>query len=415
MRYSQLFAKTLRQAPADAETVNHQLLVRGGFADQLISGVWSLLPLGLRVHHKIGEIIREEMETIGGQEVFLPTLQPKSLWVESDRWDHIEPPLFRIEDQHRREYALGPTHEEVMTDLVRRNVTSYRDLPFYLYQIQNKFRNEIRSTGGMLRAREFMMKDLYSFHTDESDLMDYFQKVVAAYKEIFSRCGLKVAVCEATGGTIGGKVTYEFHVLSPVGEDKIVFCPKCGWGANYEVRGEGDCPKCGTSLEISSSIEAGHVFAVGTKYSDSLKAEFVDKDGVKKPIWMGCYGIGLGRLMAAIVEVNHDERGIIWPEAVAPFKVHLLSLGTEDSSVVSSAEDLYERLSSLNFEVLYDDRPAPAGVKLTDADLIGIPWRVIVSRESLKGGGFEVKNRSEVDSQVLGFQGLQDLLGVPRP
>lgn len=399
MRYSNLFGKTLKTIPSEAEAVSHKLLLKAGYIDQLSAGVYSFLPLGFKVLKSVEKIIREEMNTISGQEVFLPTLQPKSLWQETDRWDHIEPPLFKLQDQHDRDLALGPTHEEVITDLVRRRVTSYKDLPLYLFQIQNKFRNEIRSTGGLLRVREFIMKDLYSFHTDEKDLLEYFQKVIEAYKTIYGRCGLEVAVCQASGGTIGGRETYEFHVLSPVGEDRIVFCPKCHWGANQEVSKETKCPKCGTETETSSSIEAGHVFALGTKYSEAMKAEFVDKDGTKKPIWMGCYGIGLGRLMAAIIEVHNDTKGIIWPKSVAPFQVSLVNLAKENIQ----AEEIYKKLIDTGIEVLFDDREnVSAGEKFADADLIGIPVRLVISERN--GDKIEYKERNKKESELLSLE-----------
>ncbi len=407
-----MFGKTLKTIPAEAEAVSHKLLLKGGYIDQLAAGVYSFLPLGWRVYNNIENIIREEMTNIGGQEVFLPTLQPKSLWIESDRWDHIEPPLFKLKDQHDRDLALGPTHEEVITDLARQRVSSYKDLPFYLYQIQNKFRNEIRSTGGLLRVREFMMKDLYSFHTDEKDLMDYFQKVKEAYVKIYTRCGLEVAVCQAAGGTIGGKETLEFHIISPVGEDKIIYCSSCKWGANKEVSQETKCPKCQAELKESSSIEAGHIFALGTKYSVAMGAEFVDKDGVKKPIWMGCYGIGLGRLMAAIVEVYNDVKGIIWPKAVAPYQIHIVNLVSSKFKVQSSklnTDEVYEKLTQAGVEVLYDDREeVSAGEKFADADLIGIPVRLVISERN--GDKIEYKERDKKESELLTIEEIVKLL-----
>jgi len=404
MKYSKLFGRTLKTVPAEAEAVSHKLLLRGGFIDQLSAGIYSFLPLGWRVHRNIENIIREEMNAINGQEVFLPTLQPKALWQETDRWDHFDPPLFKLKDRHDREYALGSTHEEVITDLVRQRISSYKDLPLYLYQIQNKFRNEIRSTGGLLRVREFMMKDLYSFHADEKDLMNYFQKVIDAYTKIFHRCGLEVAICQASGGTIGGKETYEFHVLAPVGEDRIVYCPKCSWGANQEIGKKTKCPKCGGNLEESSSIEAGHVFALGTKYSKAMGAEFVDSNGAKKPIWMGCYGIGLGRLMATIVEVHHDKKGIIWPESVAPYAAHLVCLSskrkTQSAKLTKFTNEVYEKLVKAGIEVLYDDREdVSAGEKFADADLIGIPVRLVVSENT--GGKIEWKGRDLSQPKLL--------------
>jgi len=444
VRYSQLFGKTLRQVPKEAETISHQLLTRAGYIDQLASGIYSFLPLGWRVHRKIENIIREEVNAIGGQEVFLPTLQPKSLWERTDRWGQMDPPLFKLKDRHHRELALGSTHEEVITDLAARYVESYKDLPRYLYQIQNKFRNEMRSTGGLLRVREFVMKDLYSFHTDEKDLAVYFKKVIEAYHKIFKRCGLKAVACQALGGSIGGSETYEFQVLASAGEDKVSLCEKCGWAASEEltvVRGAGlatlaqgpsaprelgaapperslspnprptgtpigtKCPQCGGKLEVSSSIENGHIFKLGTKYSEPLGAYFVDRDGQKKPIWMGCYGIGIGRLMATVVEAHHDDKGIIWPPAVAPYAVHLISI---DSSATETAEKLYGSLEKSGVDILFDDRDESAGVKLKDADLIGVPVRVVVSKRSMAAGGVEISRRDRQSSQMIGVDQLAE-------
>ena len=402
MRYSKLFGRTLRRAPKGAEAISHKLLVKGGFIDQVAAGIYSFLPLGFRVQEKIGQIIREEMDAIGGQEVFLPTLQPKSLWLETDRWDHMEPPLFKLKDRHGRELALGSTHEEVLTDLVRTRITSYKDLPLALYQIQNKFRNEMRSTGGLLRVREFMMKDLYSFHADKKDLDTFFKKVRDAYHKIYKRCGLTVITCQAGGGTIGGDITFEFHVEAEVGEDTIFCCRKCSWAANKELVGATQkCPECGSEIKKISSIEVGHIFSLGTKYSESMGAYFVDKEGKKKPILMGCYGIGLGRLMAAIVEVHHDEKGIIWPESVAPFKVHLIDI-VQSSKFKVQSDKIYSELQKAGLEILYDDRnDVSAGVKFADADLIGIPVRLVISEELAKKGKIEYKRRDKKKTEQL--------------
>lgn len=399
MRQSELFGKTLKQAPADASAVSHQYLVRGGFIDQLMSGVYSFLPLGLRVHQKIENIIREEMNSVGGQEILMPALSPKNLWEETGRWTTIDPPLFKFKDRHDKEIALGPTHEEVITDLVRRRVQSYKDLPFALYQIQGKFRNELRSTGGLLRVREFVMKDLYSFHESEADLEKYFEKMVTSYEKIFNRCGIKPIITKASGGTIGGSTTYEFQVPTKVGEDTVYFDKETGNAFNKELIDE--IPENERSkYEQIPAVEAGQVFSLGTTYSEKMKANFVDKDGSQKPIVMGCYGIGLGRLMGTIVEAFHDERGIIWPEEVAPFSIHLISLGNNDE-VNKTAKDIYDKLTKKSVEVLWDDREESAGGKLADADLIGIPTRYIVSEKTLKEESIEVKKRSEETPKLI--------------
>jgi len=399
MRYSQLFGKTQKRTPKEAEAISHKLLIRGGFIDRQIStGIYSLLPLGWRVHRKIENIIREEMDAIGGQEVFLPTLQPKELWQKSDRWKHMDPPLFKLKDRHEKEFALGPTHEEVITDLVARFIKSYKDLPLYLYQIQNKFRNEMRSTGGLLRVREFIMMDLYSFHTSEKDLDDYYKKVIEAYKKIFTRCGFTTKIVEAASGTIGGEVSHEFMMLCQTGEDKVYFCSKCDWATSKEKPGK--CQKCGGKIEVGKAIENGHVFKLGTKYSKSMGAYFVDKGGNKQPIVMGCYGIGIGRLMATIVEAHHDERGVIWPNSVAPFQAYLVVISNQQSVISKSSDEIYGKLTKAGIDVLYDDRQdVSAGEKFAEADLIGIPIRLVVSEKTKDK--VEWKRRDSEKTEIL--------------
>ena len=403
MRYSKLFGKSTRTAPKEAEATSHKLLAKGGFIDQLAAGIYTFLPLGWRVHQKIENIIREEMDALGGQEFSMSVLQPKNLWQETGRWETIDPPLFITHDRHEKEYSLAPTHEEVITDLARRYVKSYKDLPFSAYQIQDKFRNELRSTGGLLRTREFFMKDLYSFHVDEADFKAFFKKAIEAYTKIFNRVGLKILVSQASGGSIGGDITYEFQVPAPVGEDIVFFCVSCGYAINRQFAEEkkvkDKCPECKGKLDETNAIEAGQVFSLGTKYSKVMGATFVDKDGKEKPIIMGCYGIGIGRLMAAIVEVFHDEKGIIWPEKVAPFNVHLVSIGS-DTKVTKKADEVYEKLTKKDEEVLYDEREESPGVKLADADLIGIPQRWIVSENTLKKDSIEIKRRSEKSAKL---------------
>lgn len=397
MRYSQLFGKTSKTAPKEAEAISHQLLIRAGFIDrQLSAGVYSYLPLGWLVHQKIENIIREEMNAIGGQEVFLPSLQPKELWEKSGRWENMDPPLFKLKDRHEKEFALGSTHEEVITDLVGRFVKSYKDLPLALYQIQNKFRNEMRFTGGLLRVREFVMKDLYSFHETEEDLDKYYWFMVEAYKKIFSRCGFKVKVVEAYSGTIGGDVSHEFMMLCETGEDTIYFCPKCDFATSKEKKEK--CGKCSAELEAGRAIENGHVFKLGTKYSEKLDAFFTDKKGSQKPILMGCYGIGLGRLMATIVETHHDKKGIIWPQEVAPYQAHLINITNKSTN--KYANEIYEELERAGIEVLYDEREEiGAGEKFADADLIGIPVRLVISEKTKDK--IEWKKRDEEKTELL--------------
>jgi len=551
MRFSESFGKTLRQPPKKADASSHRLLVQAGFIDQLAAGIFTYLPLGWRVYQKIAAIIRQEMNAIDGQEVFLPTLNPRELWQESDRWSAYRPPLFKTQDQHGRDYCLAPTHEEVVTDLGRRLIHSYKDLPKAIYQIQNKFRNETRATGGLLRVREFMMKDLYSFHADQKDLDDYYQKVYGAYEKIFKRCGIKAHAVEAASGSIGGNFCHEFMLFSANGEDRVAVCEKCGYMANLEkaegelknknsdekllplekvtakrglnmeamikfykqpawrllktiiyfvkqkpmavlIRGDLEinetkleavlgtadfripepeelkkintvrgfvspidlrvtkflvdksvlavrnlitganklnldmknfnyprdlekgkvvdvaiatdeffCPRCKKEkIEIRAAIELGHVFKLGTKYSKTMKAEYLDKKGRNQPVWMGCYGIGLGRLMAAIVEAHHDQQGMVWPASVAPFRAHLISL----EGAADPANKIYEQLKKE--EILYDDRQGvSAGVKFADADLIGAPVRLVVSSKT--GEQIEWKLRADKKTELISLDEVE--------
>lgn len=408
MKYSQLFGKSLKTAPKEAETVSHKLLVQGGFIDrQLAAGIYSFLPLGWRVEQKIENIIREEVNAIGGQEILMPALQPKELWMKSSRWEEMDPPLFTVKDRHEKDFALASTHEEVITDLASHFVQSYKDLPFYLYQIQTKFRNEMRSTGGLLRVREFIMKDLYSFHTDEKDLDEYYPKVMEAYKKIFSRCGFIVKVVEAESGPIGGKTSHEFMMLCGTGEDHIYFCPSCDWATSKEKKEK--CDQCGCELEEGEAIENGHIFKLGTKYSEKLGAFFVDKNGEKKPVVMGCYGIGVGRLMATVVEAHHDEKGIVWPAEIAPYKAHLVVL-SDSAEVTTRGNEIYEELEKVGIEVLYDDREEiSAGEKFANADLIGIPVRLVVSTKT--GNEIEWKERDSGKTELISLEEVLARLG----
>jgi prolyl-tRNA synthetase len=413
MRQSKLFYKTSKEVPKTAEVASHKLLLRAGFIRQLAAGLYSFLPLGFRVEKKIENIIRQEMDNIGCQELFLPALQPKKLWLESGRWDKMDPPLFKLKDRHRKEFALGSTHEEVITDLAKSYLISYKDLPQALYQLQTKFRNEIRFSGGLLRAREFIMKDLYSFHSNKDDLEKFFNKVISAYENIYKRCGLKAIKSEASGGVFTKGETYEFQVLSEVGEDRIMFCLKCGWAANLEVIGEKKkekCPQCGRELVQKKSIEVGHTFKLGAKYSQAMGLLFLDKKGVKKPVVMGCYGIGVGRLMATIVEINHDKKGIIWPKEVSPFQCHLVQL-ENDRKVVKTAERLYKSLEEAGWETLYDDRKeASIGEKFAEADLLGLSCRFVVSRKTTDKESVEVKERKSSKKKLIKINRLVQFL-----
>ena len=555
MRFSNLFGKTIKEIPSDADTLSHQLLVRAGMIQQIAAGVYSYLPLGWRVLRKIEQIIREEMDQAGGQELMLPTLQPLELWEETGRYPSFGKTLFTVTDRREHTLVLGPTHEEVITGLVRRYVQSYRDLPLLLYQIQNKFRDEPRPRGGLLRVREFIMKDLYSFHIDEADLDRCYQEMIQAYKNVFSRCGLPSVIVEADSGAIGGKESHEFMLITETGEDEIVYCSNCDYAANIEkarsikpklemkaplpieeistpniktieevanfvgvpasqtlkavfysadaeitfvvIRGDidvnetklknllkcselhlatetevkaaglvagsaspigikgikivaddsislgsnfiagankpdthlknvnyprdfkidlladiaiarpgDDCPKCNGKLQSSHGIEVGHVFKLGIFYSEKMGASFLDQNGESHPIIMGTYGIGLGRLLAAAVEQNHDDKGIIWPAAIAPYHVYLCPLRLENTEIAKTAERLYQDLTSKNVEVLLDDRNESPGVKFNDADLLGIPLRLTISPRTMESQSVEVKWRNEKQTQLLPLEGL---------
>lgn len=411
-----LFGSPLRSPPKDADSASHRLLVQGGFVHQLASGIFSLLPLGFLVHERIVRIIREGMRSLGAQEVLLPSLQPKALWEASGRWTDIDPPLFTVTDRHDRAYALAPTHEEVITDLARTYLHSYKQLPVAVFQIQTKFRNEQRPTGGLLRTREFMMKDLYSFHATEEDLRAFYEQIKQAYVRIFQRCGLETVPVAAESGSIGGAVSHEFALLAETGEDKVAQCPSCGFGAKLETLGTDakNCPQCKHLLEIKNCIESGHIFQLGKKYSEAMQAAFTDETGKKQLLTMGCYGIGVGRVLAAIVESSHDERGIVWPSSIAPFDVHLLSLTKADhrgGEVHALAEDVAQRLVNAGKSVLYDDRDhASPGEKFADADLIGIPWRIVVSEKHAKAGTVGLKRRTEEQEKTIKITELSSAL-----
>ncbi|HJX69637.1 MAG TPA: proline--tRNA ligase [Dehalococcoidia bacterium] len=555
MRLTQLFTKTLREAPAEAETVSHQLLLRAGMIHQIGTGIYSYLPLGWRVLRRIEQIIREELDRAGGQELMMPVLQPFELWEKTQRYQSFGKSLFTLTDRRERKLCLGPTHEEVITELVRHQVRSYRDLPLLLYQIQTKFRDEPRPRGGLLRVREFPMMDLYSFDTDEEALDMSYQKMLRAYKSIYERCGLPTMVVEADSGAIGGKESHEFMLITQTGEDEIIYCHNCQYAANVEkaqsIKPEGEqeqplpleevatpgmktieevagflqiprsrtlkavfysadgkvvfvairgdlevnevklknalkcseleladdekvrqaglvagsasplglsgiktvaddsimlgtnfvagankpdyhiknvnyprdfhvdlmtdiataqpgqgCPKCGGSLVSTRGIEAGHVFKLGTIFSEKMGAFFLDQKGEQKPIVMGCYGIGVGRMLAAAVEQNHDEKGIIWSPPLAPYQVYLCALGMDNPEVAGSAEKLYADLEAEGIEVLFDDRSESPGVKFNDADLLGIPLRVVISPRTLKSQSVEIKRRAEKESQLLPLEGM---------
>ena len=404
MYWSKYFIPTLKEIPAGTEAVSHQLSLRAGLVNMLTSGVYSYLPLGLKVLDRIENIIREEMNAAGAHEVFLPCLHPVDIWEKTGRVETMKDVMIRFMDQKGRNMCLGPTHEEIITDLVRQYVQSYRQLPVTLYQIQTKFRDELRPRFGIVRACEFIMKDAYSFDRDEEGLKKNYALMYEAYKRIFSRCGLDVTIIEADSGAMGGSVSHEFMVASDIGEDAIVLCDACGFrGGITDQLDEGKpCPQCGKKLKKSSALEIGHIFQLGTKYSSALNALFVDENGRQKPIIMGCYGIGVSRLIAALIEIHHDGKGIKWPEQAAPFNIEILMLQADDAQIMEAAKRCYQELQSEGFDVLVDDRDESAGRKFNDADLIGIPWRVVIGKRNLAEARVEVKNRSTGETLIIG-------------
>ena len=561
MRVTRLVTKSLRSDPPDAETASHRLMLKAGMVYQVAAGVYASLPLAWRSLRKIENIIREEMDAAGGQELMMPALQPAELWEQTGRDVALGETLFSLKDRHGRQMVLAPTHEEVVTGIVRANVQSYRDLPVILYQIQTKFRDEPRPRAGLIRVREFTMKDAYSFDADEDSLDRTYRSIEQAYRNIFRRCGLPVLVVDADSGAIGGKDSQEFILRTPSGEDTIITCPGCGYAANAEkaegvfpeapaepedsleevstpgvktiaglaqflaipaektfkavfymadgelvfvtIRGDlevnevklknalhvdelrmagdqeveaaglvagsasaigisgikrvGDlsivggnnfvvgankpdthlrganyprdfqvdiltdialaqpgqlCPRCGHTLDSTRGIEVGHIFKLGTFYSEALGAVFLEQEGQQQPITMGCYGIGVGRLLAAAIEQNHDDKGIVFPAPIAPYQVYLVGLNLADEEVVAAAEGLYQKLSGQGIETLYDDRvDQTAGVKLNDADLLGLPVRLVVSPRNLRNGVVELKERRHDEVQLVPMDQVIEALG----
>ncbi|MBI4435590.1 hypothetical protein HY630_02870 [Candidatus Uhrbacteria bacterium] len=411
MRYSQLFGKTTKDAPHDADSANASLLTQGGFINQVTAGVYTYLPLGLRVLTKIKAIVREEMNKLGAQEVLMPALHPKQLYDVTDRWEKIDV-MFKLEGAGGREYGLSSTAEEVITPLVKAYAHSYRDFPVALYQIQDKFRNEPRAKSGLLRGREFSMKDLYSFHLTEEDFLEFYEKAKAAYLAVYRRCGLDAIVAAASGGVFTEKHSHEFQVPTPAGEDKIYIDRKTGEVMNKEIVPETDLEN-EKKYEIVKSIEVGNIFPLECRFSKAFDLKTQGQDGEMVDIIMGCYGIGPSRVMGSIVEVHHDEKGIIWPKSVAPYQVHLVTLSSKDATVNGQIEEaatsLVDELEDAGVEVLWDDRDGvSAGEKFADADLIGIPLRLVVSAKSLAEGSVEWKERHEQDARLVKLEDVAE-------
>lgn len=403
MYWSKAFIPTLKDVPQEAESLSHKLLLRAGLARMLMAGAYSYLPLGLRVLENIQKIIRQEMAACGASELLLPALQPLELWQKTGRDKDIGEVMFKFIDRRGRNVVLGPTHEEAITELVKGQISSYRQLPLVLYQIQTKFRDEIRPRFGLIRACEFIMKDAYSFDQDQPGLDKNYQLMYEAYKRIFKRCGLEVLITQADPGIMGGKESHEFMVPAVQGEDLVLVCKKCNQAKAFDADNL-RCSKCNLEMEKINTIEVGHIFKLGIKYSQTLEANFTDSKGDIKPMIMGCYGIGVSRLVSAIIEQNNDTEGIIWPKEVTPYQILVLPLDVTNSEIMQEAIAWYDQLISLGFQVLLDDRDERAGVKFKDADLLGIPLQVVVSRNLLLDKTIEIKVRLTKEKIIISRQ-----------
>ena len=401
---------TYKETPVDAELTSHQLMLRAGLIKKLASGLFSWMPIGLKVLRKIERIVREEMDRSGAYEVSMPAIQPADLWQETGRWEAYGDLLLKMEDRQGRLFCFGPTHEEVITDIVRNELKTYRQMPVNFYQIQTKFRDEIRPRFGVMRAREFLMKDAYSFHLDQPSLDLEYENMGATYNTIFTRLELDFRKVRADSGEIGGSVSHEYHVLADSGEDEIGYCDEEDYAANVEMI-EGNTAPNGGKLSFTRGIEVGHIFQLGDKYSKSMNCTVLNDKGDSIYPLMGCYGIGISRIMASSIEQNHDESGIIWPEPLAPFQIIIVALNknTEDTTLTKSRK-IYHQLMESGYEVLLDDRNERAGVKFADADLLGIPKRLIVSERGLDNQTIELNFRDEKNKSDVPFEQLVDYL-----
>ncbi|MEC8996652.1 MAG: proline--tRNA ligase [Pseudomonadota bacterium] len=405
---------TLKDIPSEAELISHKLMIKSGIVRQLSSGLYTWLPLGHRILEKIKKIIREEMNSIGSTEITMPLIQPAELWKESGRWDEYGPELLRINDRHEREYCFGPTFEEVITDLIRKEVSSYKQLPINLFQISTKFRDEIRPRFGVMRAREFVMKDSYSFHNNEECLNNAYKNYAAAYEKIFKRLMLDFTTVEADSGNIGGNESHEFHVIADTGEDDLLL-DKSSQGMNFEIAktkyGENDLQKIikENDLKHVKGIEVGHIFKLGDKYSSKMKAEITTKESKKINLLMGCYGIGVSRIVAAAIEQNNDDKGIIWPSSISPFDIALIEIdGHKDKTIRDFTTTIYKKMKELNIDVIYDDRDSKLGSKLTDWELIGIPTLAIIGSKEVKNNVVTLKNRIKDTKIEITIENLLD-------
>ncbi len=409
MLFSKLVLPTLKEAPQEAEIISHKLMLRAGMIRKVASGVYTWLPLGLKVLRKVEEIVRSEMNKSGAQEVLMPMVQPKEIWDETHRWEKMGKELLRIQDRHERDFCLGPTHEEVITDLIRNTIKSYKELPINTYQIQTKFRDEIRPRYGVMRSREFLMKDAYSFGVDEESLDKSYIEMRNTYKKILEKIGLEYKIVKADSGAIGGDASEEFHVLAENGEDTIAISSNSEFAINTELLlkdGEDiaslegkKAPDGNGTIQIKKGIEVGHIFKLGTVYSENMGATVQTKDGKSISLQMGCYGIGVSRIVAASIEQNNDDKGIVWPAAIAPFDVNIIPIGYEKNKEIEDASNkLYQELLNQGYDVLLDDRKAGFGSKIKDSELVGIPINIILGNKFLDDGSIELRTRDGQES-----------------
>jgi prolyl-tRNA synthetase len=409
MLFSKLVLPTLKEAPQEAEIISHKLMLRAGMIRKVASGVYTWLPLGLKVLRKVEEIVRSEMNKSGAQEVLMPMVQPKELWDETHRWEKMGKELLRIQDRHERDFCLGPTHEEVITDLIRNTIKSYKELPINTYQIQTKFRDEIRPRYGVMRSREFVMKDAYSFGVDEESLDKSYIEMRNTYKKILEKIGLEYKIVKADSGAIGGDASEEFHVLAENGEDTIAISSDSEFAINTELLlkdGEDiaslegkKAPDGNGTIQIKKGIEVGHIFKLGTVYSENMGATVQTTDGKSICLQMGCYGIGVSRIVAASIEQNNDDKGIVWPAAIAPFDVNIIPIGYEKNKEIEDASNkMYQELLNQGYDVLLDDRKAGFGSKIKDSELVGIPINIILGNKFLDDGSIELRTRDGQES-----------------
>ena len=420
MLFSKLLLPTLKDAPQEAEVISHKLMLRAGMIRRVASGIYTWLPLGLKVLRKIETIVREEMDSSGAQEVLMPMVQPKELWEETNRWEKMGPELLRIQDRHNRDFCLGPTHEEVITDLIRNNVKSYKELPLNIYQIQTKFRDEVRPRYGVMRGREFLMKDSYSFNEDEACLQETYLTMRDTYKKIIERIGLDYKIVAADSGAIGGDASEEFHVLAETGEDTIAISDASEYAINTELLlKEGEdiaslegkpSPDGKGLIQIKKGIEVGHIFQLGKVYAEDMKANVLNKEGKASTLFMGCYGIGVSRLVAAAIEQNNDDKGIVWPHSIAPFDINIIAIGYgKDQKIADASIKLYGELKDMGYEVLLDDRKDGYGTKMKDSELIGIPLNIIIGKKFIETNEIELKSRNG-DSSTNDISNIKTIL-----